>query len=227
MKAQQLTVYTRTYQGTSHARSARRQGHVPAIVYGHGEQNILIYVHEKDIVKAMENPHFYSNIVTLSLDKKPYQVLLKAVQKHPVNRRYLHIDFQRVKANEAINMDVALELIGAEEAPGVKQDKGTMDLVMPKIAVKCLPADLPEHITFDVSKMQLNDKIHLDAIALPKKIELAQPITEEHNPLVIHLHQLKVAQEAPEEQEDVADADADAADAGQENKAEDKSGESD
>ena len=93
-----VSAYARKEQGTANARRARHQGQVPAIMYGHGKQNQPMYVIEKELKKAMENPSFKNHIIQLSLDNKVHQVLLKEVQRHPVNGRFLHLDFQRTQS---------------------------------------------------------------------------------------------------------------------------------
>jgi large subunit ribosomal protein L25 len=156
--------------GRSVSRRLRRQGRVPAIVYGGGEEPSAITLSHNTTIHDMEREAFYTSILTLNIGKKSQAVVVKAVQRHPAKPQIMHIDFQRVVADEELTLNVPIHFIGEEVAIGVKDQGGVVEHMETDLEISCLPRFLPEYLELDVSKMELNDILHLSDIKLPEGV---------------------------------------------------------
>ena len=179
-----LTASSRKDEGKGASRRLRHAGMIPAIVYGGESQPASIQLeHEKTWV-ASQNEWFYASILTLDIDGKPQQVLLRDMQRHPFKQLIMHLDFQRVSANAAIRMNVPLHFINQELSPAGKSSEVVLTHELNEIEISCLPKDLPEHIVVDLGEMKLGDTVHLSDVKLPAGVELTHKIDDEHNPAV-------------------------------------------
>jgi large subunit ribosomal protein L25 len=198
----QIGAVSRIDVGKGASRRLRHANKVPAIVYGAGKKPQMLTLQHNEVIKALENEEFFSQIITLTVDEKAEKVVLKDLQRHAFKPKIMHMDFLRIKADEAVTMLIPLHFIDEEVAPGVKQDGGTISHALSEVEVKCLPADLPKYIEVDMSKLELNDTIHLSDLKLPHGVEipvLAQG--EEYDQLVASLHLARMAEEIPIEEE--------------------------
>ena len=179
-----LSANGRKDEGKGASRRLRHAGMIPAIVYG-GEdkpQNIQLE-HEKTWV-ASQHEWFYSSILTLDVDGKPQQVLLRDMQRHPFKQQIMHLDFQRVSANTAIRVNVQLHFVNQDKSPAGKSAEVVLTHELNEVEISCLPKDLPAFIEVDLGEMKLGDTVHLSDVKLPKGVELAHKIDDEHNPAV-------------------------------------------
>ena len=145
---------------------------------------------------ALENEAVYSSILSLSIDGKAIQVVLKDLQRHPFKSRVLHADFLRINANEKLTMSVPLHFLGEDVAPGVKEGAGMISHLMTELEIKCLPANLPEYIEVDISTLQLDHALHLSDIKLPNGVELAHAIVDaRHNYPVVAIQKPRAEEE--------------------------------
>lgn len=192
----ELSASIRGAHGKASARRLRRlEGMVPGTVYGAGKKPVSIMIVHKDIFKALTHEATYSSILTLKVGDKKEKVVLKALQRHPSKPQIMHVDFQRIKATEKLYMTVPIHFIGEEEAPG-HDDGGIFSKSITEIEIRCLPADLPEALELDVSKMELDQSLHLSDLKLPHGVELTVPeLDEEHNATIISLHMPRVSKE--------------------------------
>ncbi len=186
----------RTQCGKAEARRMRReQDLIPAIVYGADKAPQSISMLHKDIFHALENEAVFSHILKLKLGDNIERVVIKDVQRHAYKPKILHVDFLRVKMKEKITMNIPFHFEGEKEAPGIKEG-GQLTKSMADIEIRCLPADLPEFITIDVSKMVLDQTQHLSDLQLPSGVELVQvTLDEEHDHPIVSCHLPKVMQE--------------------------------
>lgn len=168
----ELSAISRKAQGTGASRRLRKSGRVPGIVYG-GAEPTLIDLDHNNLYYSLRKEAFHASILTLDLDGKKEQVLLRDFQMHPFRQQVQHIDFQRVESNKKIHMKVPLHFVNADIAPGVKLNGGIVSHVMNDLNVACLPADLPEFIEVDLSTLALNHSIHVSDLNLPKGVEAA------------------------------------------------------
>lgn len=203
----EIDAVVRHDMGKGASRRLRREDKVPGVIYGGGKAPVSLTFEHKTVAKSLESEAFYSHILTLKTGSEAERVILKDVQRHPYKARVLHVDFQRVKADEKLHMHIPLHFVGAEEAPGVKEG-GLVSHIMSDVEVSCLPDNLPEYIEVDVSAMQLNDIIHLSNLKVPNGVELVA-LTHEDDKAVVSVHLPRIEEEpvveAAEEAVDAAD----------------------
>lgn len=163
----QFNATTRSVQGSSASRRLRRAGRVPAIVYGGTEQPLNIELDHNEIYHALRKEAFHASILSMQLDGKSHPVLLRSVQWHAYKPQVLHVDFQRVLANEAITTKVPLNFINGDQSPAVKLGGAMISHVVTEVEVKSLPADLPASIDVDLSSLQSGESLHVSSLVLP------------------------------------------------------------
>ncbi len=165
-----FVAFERSKQGTGASRRLRNAGKVPGIVYGGESEPQLIELDHNALWQAIKKEAFHSSILEMDLAGKSSQVLLRDLQIHPYKQQVLHVDFQRVSAKSRINMKVPLHYTGEEESNAVKLDKCLVNHVLTELEVSCLPADLPESISVDLSKLEKGSTVTLNDIQLPKGV---------------------------------------------------------
>mgnify|MGYP000653837076 CR=1 FL=1 len=162
----------RTDEGKGASRRLRHAGNVPAIMYGGGDAPVSLTLEHNKFLRHLQEDAFYAHILTIVVDGKKHQVVLKDLQRHPASDvRIMHADFMRVKADQALTMTVPLHFINEDIAVGVK-DGGVIAHLMSDVEVSCLPKNLPEFIEIDIAGLELDGSIHLSEITLPKGVEL-------------------------------------------------------
>ena len=197
-----LTAFGRKDEGKGASRRLRHAGRIPAVVYGGGADPVSIELEHEPVWLAQMHDWFYASIITLSVDGKAEQVLLRDMQRHPYKQLVMHMDFQRVKAGEKIHVNVPLHFVNIDESPAGKAADVSVTSEMNDIAIVCLPQDLPEFIEVDLGNIAAGDTVKLSAVTLPKGVELAHPVTDEHDPAVAVARFVKeeVEEEAPAEE---------------------------
>jgi len=187
-----LIAETREDQGKGASRRLRRQGMVPAIIYGAGRPpRALAFDHNK-VIKQLENESFYSSVLNIKVRDKSQAAILKDMQRHPAKNQIMHMDFQRIVADQEIKMNVPLHFIGEEVAPGVKEGGGKVSHHMTEVEIVCLPKYLPEYIDMDVSEVELDEMLYLSDIKLPEGVEIpALAQGPEANRAVVSIHIIK------------------------------------
>jgi len=168
----ELNATVRQDVGKGASRRLRRSDFVPAIIYGGNDVPTNLTLAHNDMLKLLRHESAYSHILTVNVSGQKQQVLLKALQRHPVKPRIVHVDFLRVNANEKIHVNVPLHFLGEEQAPGVKIENGVVSHLMIDVEISCLPANLPEFIEVDISSLSLGQSIHLSELKLPKGVEI-------------------------------------------------------
>lgn len=162
----------RSDAGKGASRRLRHAGSVPAIIYGGDDAPMPIKVDHNLFLRHLQEEAFYAHILTVSVDGKKHQVVLKDLQRHPASdTKIMHADFLRIDANHAMTMTVRLHFMGEDVAPGVKEG-GLVSHLMTDVEISCLPKDLPEYINIDVSTLELDHSIHLSEIVLPEGVTL-------------------------------------------------------
>ena len=189
----------REAQGTGASRRLRRTGWTPAIVYGANKPPQSILVEHKEIYRQMDYEAFYSHILTLDIEGQQEEVVIKAVQRHPAKKQVLHADFLRVQADQAIRVRVPLHFEGEEIAPGVKTGGGVAEHMLNEVEVECLPRYLPEYLTVDISKLELDDTLHLSDLTVPEGVEIVE-LKHENDAGVVSIHVPRIAKEEDEEE---------------------------
>jgi large subunit ribosomal protein L25 len=160
----------RSVQGSSASRRLRRAGRVPAIIYGGEPKPQNIELDHNDIFHALRKELFHSSILDLEVDGKSEQVLLRSVQWHAYKQLVLHVDFQRVAANQALHTKVPLHFVNQETSPAVKLNAAIVTHVITELEISCLPADLPQFIEVDLANLVVGEPVHLSNVTLPKGV---------------------------------------------------------
>ena len=166
-----FVAFERSKQGTGASRRLRNAGKVPGIVYGGEGEPQLIELDHNALWHAIKKEAFHSSVLDMELAGKTAQVLLRDLQIHPYKQQVLHIDFPRVAAKQKITMKIPLHYSGEEESTAVKTDKCLVNHILTELEVSCLPADLPEAIKVDLSKLEKGSTLTLKDIELPKGVE--------------------------------------------------------
>jgi large subunit ribosomal protein L25 len=170
-----LQVVSRTPGGSRAARRLRRQGRVPGVLYGGGDENISFEVDARELRLALAAA---GAVLDLSIDGgASTPVVLKDAQRDVVRGQSVHVDLLRVRLDTAIQAVVPLELTGVDDAPGVKEG-GTLEHITRELNVEALPTAIPESIQHDVSKMQINDTLTLAAVQAPEGVTLLDDLEE-------------------------------------------------
>lgn len=158
----------------SSVQSMRRQGLIPAVVYGEKDPSLSIIVDKKTFLKALHNEMGAHALFSLTMDtKEPQLVIVKERQRDMLSGEIIHIDFQRISLNKKIEVDVAIKLLG--EAPGVKEG-GLVEIPMHTIHISCFPQDIPQHIPVDISSLAIGFSLHIKDIVFPEGLTvLADP----------------------------------------------------
>jgi large subunit ribosomal protein L25 len=165
-----LKVSERAEFGSRTSRRLRREGLVPGVVYGRGDEARAFQVPERDVRNVLVHG---GALIDLDLEGDgTVPVVIKEQQRDPVRGSLLHLDLHEVKLDEKINADVAIELLGTDEAPGVKEG-GVLEHVTHEITISALPTDIPDSIAADVSGMVIGDTLQLSALLAPEGVEFA------------------------------------------------------
>jgi len=169
----EMTAEPRVDQGKGASRRLRREGKVPAVLYGAGKEAVAIQLDHNSLRRQLQSEAFYSHILHLSLNGTDEQVVLKDVQRHPVRPQILHIDLLRIDENEELEMRVPVHTINEEQCIGVKTKGGLINHQMNEVEVLCLPKNLPEYIEVDVAELDVGDTVHLEDLQLPEGVRSA------------------------------------------------------
>ncbi|HEX8084769.1 MAG TPA: 50S ribosomal protein L25 [Solirubrobacteraceae bacterium] len=163
-----LTVTRREAEGSRANRRLRREGRIPAVVYGGGEDCTPISVDARELRHAL---HASGAVIELNLDGATTNAVLKDAQSDPVRGDLWHVDFLRVRMDVAIQSTVVLELTGVDDAPG-HTEGGVLEQQLRELTIEALPGDIPENITHDVSALELNGTVHVSDLTAPEGVKI-------------------------------------------------------
>ena len=167
-----LSAETRDRGGKGASRELRRNGRVPAVVYGGKEEPLMIHVEEKLLMKQLMTGHFMNSIVMIEVDGKQVRTLPKDVAFHPVKDRPIHADFLRISKDAKVNVAVPVVFINEEASPGLKRG-GVLNIVRHELELVCDSDKMPDDIQIDVTGYDVGDSIHISNVTLPKGSESA------------------------------------------------------
>ena len=168
----QLPAETRDRAGKGASRALRREGRVPAVVYGGKEEPLAIHVEEKLLRKQLGTGHFFNSVVDVEVGGKTLRTLPKDVAFHPVTDRPLHVDFLRISKDSKIHVNVPVVFANEEESPGLKRG-GVLNIVRHELDLVCASDNIPEEIAIDVTGFDVGDSIHISHVKLPSGVESA------------------------------------------------------
>ncbi len=168
-----LSAETREKAGKGASRAIRREGRVPAVIYGNKQDPEAIHVEEKAIVKLLHTGHFFNSVIMIETAKGPIRTLPKDVQFHPVNDRPLHIDFLRIGEHSTVHVNVPVHFVDEELSPGIKRG-GVLNIVRHDVELVCDAAEIPDDIKISLKGLEVGESIHISQVALPKGAKPAE-----------------------------------------------------
>jgi large subunit ribosomal protein L25 len=186
-KSFEVGASTRDDQGKGASRRLRRTGKVPAILYGGKGEPSNIVLDQLKLLNVISDEKFYSTVITLKLDGKDTQAIVKDVQLHPAKTQVLHVDLQRVLADHPIRIHLPIHFLNETTCPGVKTQGGLVSHLRTDVEISCLPKDLPEALEVDMAGMSLGDTVYLKDIKLPAGVTIPQ-LTQGRNVPVVAIH---------------------------------------
>ena len=191
----EFVAQSRGQSGKNAARSARRQGCVPAVIYGGHQDPQMLVLDHNEVIKHLEHEAVYSHVLDVTIDGKTEKAVLKGVQRNPAKFQIMHLDFMRINMSEAIKVHVPLHFINENISVGGKKG-GIAAHSMVDVEVSCLPGVLPEFLEVDLSRLDIGASIHLSDIKLPAGVEIvALAQGPEHDLPVVSMMPGKTGQE--------------------------------
>jgi large subunit ribosomal protein L25 len=192
----ELNATLRGDKGKGASRRLRHAKTLPAIVYGSGKDPVSITLLQKDVQYRLPDEQFYSQVLSLNIEGKAEDVLVRDIQHHPYKMEVMHMDFIRVDAKKVVHVFSQLHFVGEDVSPGVKSEDGVINHVITEVELECLPKDIPEFIEVDLSEMHVGDVVHLSDLKLPEGVEvLALKHGEDYDTAVVGMHVRKVVEE--------------------------------
>lgn len=185
-------------------RRLRREGWIPAVVYGGGKDPVPIRVEKARFLQLLREAGSENAVFLLELvgaDKKRH-TMIREIDSDPITHQVLHVDFQRILMDEVITVSIPIELEGT--ASGVKNQGGVLDFVTREVEIECLPGDIPPRVTLDVSALEIGDHLELSDIEFPGSVKLM----EEPDRVVVSITAPQIEEEPEEEEEILIEAEA-------------------
>ncbi|MCB2013601.1 MAG: 50S ribosomal protein L25/general stress protein Ctc [Sphingobium sp.] len=167
-----LSAEVRERAGKGASRALRREGRVPAVIYGNKEEPAMVHVEEKLLNKMLGTGHFFNSVVMVEVGGKKVRTLPKDVEFHPVTDRPLHADFLRVSEHAKVNVNVPVSFINEEKSPGLKRG-GVLNVVRHELELVCDAAEIPDQIVIDMTGFDVGEAVHISHVVLPKGSESA------------------------------------------------------
>ncbi len=165
-----LVAQPRDRAGKGVARATRREGRVPAVIYGGKEPPVLVALELKDLARRAHSAAFFTHLLELDVGGKKHRVLPRDVQFHPLKDHPIHVDFLRVAANATIEVAVPVEFINQEASPGLKRG-GVLNIVRHEVELICPVEAIPDHITVDMTGFEVGDSVHISHVKLPANVK--------------------------------------------------------
>ncbi len=201
-----LQAKTRDSSGTGTSKKIRRDNGIPAVVYGDID-NSNIVLDANEVAKQVRDSGFYSSVIKLTLGKETIDVILKDLQRDPRKSNITHMDFFAVDKNKAVVVNVPIMFINEDICVGVKMSGGMISHIQSELEISCLPKDIPENITVDISELEIGHSVHLSEIKMPANVVLATPVDDEHDSPVVSCYEPK-AEKVEEVVAEAADTEA-------------------
>ena len=169
--SEQLTLpaETRDRAGKGASRALRRDGRVPAVIYGEKKEPLSIHVEEKLLHKMLRTGHFMNSVVMVEVDGKPNRTLPKAVDFHPVSSRPIHVDFLRIGEHTKVTVAIPVRFDNEAASPGLKRG-GVLNVVQHEIELVCDAASIPDELHIDLTGLEIGDAIHISQVPLPEGV---------------------------------------------------------
>jgi len=167
-----LSAEARDRAGKGASRALRREGRVPAVIYGNKEEPVSIHIEEKFLIKQLSTGHFMNTVVMLDIGGKAVRTLPKDVAFHPVTDRPMHVDFLRISEHAKVHVEVPVNFVDEESSPGIKRG-GVLNIVRHELELVCDAAEIPDQVDISLAGFDVGDSIHISAVKLPKGVSSA------------------------------------------------------
>ena len=203
-----LEAQSRQDVGKGASRRLRREKKVPAVVYGGDKDAEALTLSHDEVWRKLQFEAFFSHIITLNVDgKRKQQAIVRDLQRHPYKPLIGHMDFQRIFADQELQVRVPLHFVNGEESPGVHMHGGELSHLESEVLVACLPKNLPEFLEVDLSGIEVGDTLHLSDIVTPEGVRLVDlEHGEEYDRAIVSCHMPRVTTEEELEEEEGAEA---------------------
>lgn len=165
-----LKAAVRERTGKGAARALRRDGLIPAVIYGNNQPPIAIAIPWKEMTLALYAGGFKTHVWTIDVDRQSVLALARDYQREPVKDRLVHVDFLRVSARSRVTVDVPVHFTHEDEAPGLKSGGGMLNIVAHSVSVECNATAIPEHIEISLAGREIGDSIHSSDVSLPQGV---------------------------------------------------------
>src|ERR1700680_1058913 len=156
--------------GKGAARTLRRQGQVPAVIYGHGREPLSLSLNARDLDKMLGHIQAESTVIEVTVGAQTAKTLIREIQRHPIRRQILHVDFQALVAGEKVTVNIPIVLVGIPE--GVRLEGGVLDQTLRELEIEVDPSNIPDHVELDVTNMVIGDSLHVSDIKRPEGVEI-------------------------------------------------------
>jgi large subunit ribosomal protein L25 len=167
-----LEAESRVEIGKTQVRNLRREGFIPAVIYGEGKKSLILKVSRHAFLQLMHQKRLENAIIKLSLKggDKAHACMIKEMQHDPVKGEVVHIDFNEISLTKALKVNVPVVTTG--ESVGVKNEGGSLEHILWEVEIECLPTDIPKNIEVDISALKIGDSIHIKDITFPSKVKV-------------------------------------------------------
>ena len=162
-----LSAETRERAGKGASRALRRDGRVPAVIYGEKKEPVSVHVEEKLLTRMLSTGHFMNSVIMVEVGGKPNRTLPKDVQFHPVTSRPIHVDFVRIGEHAQVHVNVPVRFVDEEQAPGLKRG-GVLNVVRHELELVCDAAKIPGEIVISLAGLEIGDAVHISHVNLPE-----------------------------------------------------------
>jgi len=164
-----LNANARDGKGKGAARTLRSQGQVPAVIYGHGREPQPLALNARDLDKMLSHIQAESTVIEVTVGGHTAKTLIREIQRHPIKRQILHVDFQALVAGEKVTVSIPIVLLGIPE--GVRLEGGVLDQTLREIEIEVDPSNIPDHVEYDITNMVIGDSVHVSDLKVPEGVE--------------------------------------------------------
>jgi large subunit ribosomal protein L25 len=182
MASASLSATPRADTGKGVARTLRRNGEVPGVIYGHGREPQSLAIPARDLDRLLQHVSYESTVIELAIDGKMSRTLIREIQRHPFKRQILHVDFQELVAGETVTVRIPLVLVGM--SADVRSGGAIMDQTLRELEIEVDPANMPNHIDVDVSELTIGHSIHVRDLTIPAGVTVL--VDEDTSVVAVH-----------------------------------------
>jgi large subunit ribosomal protein L25 len=156
--------------GKGAARTLRSKGEIPAVIYGHGREPQPLSLNARDLDKMLGHIQAESTVIEVTFGSTTSKTLIREIQRHPIRRQILHVDFQALVAGEKVTVNIPIVLQGIPE--GVRLGGGVLDQTLREVEIEVDPSNIPDHIEYDVTNLVIGDSVHVSDLKVPEGVEV-------------------------------------------------------